>query len=139
MHSAQVRARAARERQRTSSCAPSETANLLSSSNAGLPRTTITKRFAKMFGEAFIFLLHNSLGYGLMLSVMMFNGYIFLTVVLSMGLGYFLFGHISMKINMENMQARTTNVICSPICPEGKKKKDKFLNLYACMNKFLMF
>lgn len=37
-----------------------------------------------------------------------------------MGLGYFLFGHISMRVNMENMQARTTKVICSPTCPEGK-------------------
>lgn len=52
-----------------------------------------------------------------MLAVMLYNGWLFLTVVLSMGLGYFLFGHISMKINMENVQARTTNVICSPACP----------------------
>lgn len=63
-----------------------------------------------------MFLLHNTLGYALMLSVMLFNGYVFVAVVLGMGLGYFLFGHVSMRVNMENMQARTTKVICAPVC-----------------------
>lgn len=56
-----------------------------------------------------------------MLSVMIYNGYIFLMVVFGMALGYFLFGHIAMRVNMENMQARTTKVICSPACPDGGK------------------
>lgn len=76
----------------------------------------------QMAGEAFVFLLHNTLGYALMLSVMIYNGYLFVMVVLGMGLGYFMFGHISMRVNMENMQARTTKVICTPACPDGMCK-----------------
>jgi len=114
VHSAQVRARAARERLRSASCAPSETATLITSSSSGFGRQKFPQQLAKLSREAVVFLLHNTLGYALMLSVMIYNGYLFITVVLGMGLGYFLFGHISMKVNMENMQARTTNVICAP-------------------------
>lgn len=115
-----MRARAARERLRSASCAPSETATLITSNSSTFGRQKFPQQLAKLSGEAAVFLLHNTLGYALMLSVMIYNGYLFITVVLSMGLGYFLFGHISMKVNMENMQARTTNVICAPICPEGE-------------------
>jgi len=118
VHSTKVRARAARERLRSPSCAPSETATLITSNSSNFERQKFPQQLAKLSGEAGVFLLHNTLGYALMLSVMIYNGYIFITVVLSMGLGYFLFGHISMKLNMENMQARTTNVICTPICSE---------------------
>lgn len=116
VHSAKVRARAARERLRSSSYAPSETANLLAVNDS---RRNGPKRMLQMAGEAFVFLLHNTLGYALMLSVMIYNGYLFVMVVLGMGLGYFMFGHISMRVNMENMQARTTKVICTPACPDG--------------------
>lgn len=118
VHSAKVRARAARERLRSASCAPSETATLITSNFTSFGRQRFPQQLAKLFGEAAVFLLHNTLGYALMLSVMIYNGYLFITVVLSIGLGYFLFGHISMKVNMENMQARTTNVICAPINPD---------------------
>lgn len=125
VYSAKVRARAARERLRSASCAPSETATLITSNSSTFGRQKFPQQLAKLSGEAAVFLLHNTLGYALMLSVMIYNGYLFITVVLSMGLGYFLFGHISMKVNMENMQARTTNVICAPICTEGKKNAKK--------------
>ncbi|XP_037048265.1 high affinity copper uptake protein 1-like [Bradysia coprophila] len=118
VHAAKVRARTARERLRSASCAPSETATLITSNSTTFGRQQFPQQLAKLSAEAAVFLLHNTLGYALMLSVMIYNGYLFITVVLSMGLGYFLFGHISMKVNMENMQARTTNVICAPICPE---------------------
>jgi len=118
VHSARVRARAARERLRSNSYAPSETATLISHSTVPFGRQRFPQQLAKLSGEAAVFLLHSTLGYALMLSVMIYNGYIFITVVLSMGLGYFLFGHISMKVNMENMQARTTNVICTPASEE---------------------
>jgi len=117
VYSAKVRARAARERLRSTSYAPSETATLITPTTT-FGRQKFPQQLAKLSGEALVFLLHNTLGYALMLSVMMYNGYIFITVILSMGLGYFLFGHISMKVNMENMQARTTNVICAPISSE---------------------
>lgn len=115
VHSASVRARAAREQIRAVSCAPSETANLLLTEQNG-PRQPFTKLLVKFFNDAIVFLMHNALGYALMLSVMVYSGWLFAAVVLGMGLGYFVFGHISMKINMENVQARTTKVICAPAC-----------------------
>lgn len=122
MHSASVRARAAREQIAAVSCAPSESANLLVADQNGLQKS-FAKRFWKLFSEAVVFLFHNSLGYIVMLSCMVYSGWLFVAVVLSMGLGYFLFGHISMKINMENVQARTNTVICSP-CPETGESAD---------------
>lgn len=139
VHSAKVRARAARERLRSSSCAPSETANLLPINPDDQSHIGCSKKMFKLLGEAFVFLLHNTLGYALMLSVMIFNGYLFVVVVLGMGLGYFLFGHISMRVNMENMQARTTKVICSPACPDGRLcVADAFmLNRYERWNEYV--
>lgn len=115
VHSASVRARAAREQICAISCAPSETANLLITDQNG-PRTPFLKRFTKFLGDVVVFLSHNALGYALMLSVMVYSGWLFVAVIFGMGLGYFVFGHISMKINMENVQARTTKVICAPGC-----------------------
>jgi Ctr copper transporter family len=69
--------------------------------------------------EMSIFAFHNALSYGLMLAVMMYNGYIFIAVVLGAFVGYFLFGHISMKTNMENLQAIQTKIICSSRCAES--------------------
>lgn len=115
VHSASVRARAAREQIRAVSCAPSETANLLLADQNG-PRKPFLQQLTKFLGDAVLFLSHNILGYALMLSVMVYSGWLFVAVVFGMGLGYFVFGHISMKINMENVQARTTKVICAPGC-----------------------
>lgn len=115
VHSASVRARAAREQIRAISCAPSETTDLLLTDQNG-PRVPFSKRFIGFFSDAIVFLMHNALGYALMLSVMVYSGWLFAAVVIGMGLGYFVFGHLSMKINMENVQARTTKVICEPSC-----------------------
>lgn len=71
--------------------------------------------------EISIFLFHNVLNYGLMLAVMMFNGYMFIAVVLGAFVGYFLFGHLSMKTNMENLQAIQTKIICSTRCADSGK------------------
>lgn len=61
------------------------------------------------------------LGYALMLTVMIYNGYLFVAVVGGMALGYFFFGHLSMKVNMENFQARQTNAICTARCMQTGK------------------
>lgn len=56
-----------------------------------------------------------------MLAVMLFNGYIFISVVFGAFVGYFLFGHLSMKTNMENLQAIQTKIICSARCADSGK------------------
>lgn len=63
-----------------------------------------------------LFGFHNSLTYGLMLVVMMYNGFIFIAVVFGAFVGYFLFGHISMKTNMENLQAIQNKIIYNSGC-----------------------
>uniref|UniRef100_A0A182WFW2 Copper transport protein n=1 Tax=Anopheles minimus TaxID=112268 RepID=A0A182WFW2_9DIPT len=120
IHGAKVRARTARERVRSGSCPPSESATLLSLegsvSNGPLSGSTLSGRVRKLLAEAVTFLFHSMLGYALMLTVMVYNGYLFIAVVGGMGLGYFLFGHLSMKVNMENIQAHQTKMICTTRC-----------------------
>lgn len=117
MWSAYTRARNAREQIAAVSCAPSESANLLVTENNS--SNSFSKRFCRLINETIVFFFHNSIGYALMLSVMVYSGWLFLAVVLSMGVGYFFFGHIAMKVNMESIQARTTKVICSPACSQA--------------------
>ncbi|XP_071055573.1 high affinity copper uptake protein 1-like isoform X2 [Onthophagus taurus] len=45
-----------------------------------------------------------NLGYLMMLTVMLYNGWIFISVILGSGLGYFIFGQKFMKINLQNCQ-----------------------------------
>ncbi|XP_041780754.1 high affinity copper uptake protein 1-like isoform X1 [Anopheles merus] len=120
IHGAKVRARTARERVRSASCPPSESATLLSLegsvSNGPLSGSNLSRRIRKLAAEAVTFLFHSMLGYALMLTVMVYNGYLFVAVVGGMGLGYFLFGHLSMKANMENIQAHQTKMICTTRC-----------------------
>jgi solute carrier family 31 (copper transporter), member 1 len=71
--------------------------------------------------EISFFATHNVVSYGLMLAVMGYNGYIFVAVVLGAFVGYFLFGHRSMKTNMENLQAIQTKIICSARCADSGK------------------
>lgn len=99
------------------SCAPSESANLLITDNGR--QKSFSQRFCRLLNETMVFFFHNSLGYAIMLSVMVYSGWLFLAVILGMSLGYFVFGHITMKVNMESIQTRTTKVLCSPACPEA--------------------
>lgn len=111
VHDVKRKARVARERLRASSYAASETANLLVDNS--LVNPPLNERICKVLVDLMFFLCHNILGYALMLAVMVYNGYLFVAVILGMGVGYFIFGHKTMKINMENIQARTNNAVCT--------------------------
>lgn len=99
------------------SCSPSESANLLITDNDR--RRNISQRLCRLMNETAVFFFHNSIGYAIMLSVMVYSGWLFLAVILGMGFGYFVFGHVTMKVNMESIQARTTKIVCSTSCPEA--------------------
>ncbi|XP_055308895.1 probable low affinity copper uptake protein 2, partial [Sitodiplosis mosellana] len=90
VYTAYARAKNTRELIGAVSCAPSESANLLVTDNSS---NTFSKRFCRLINETIVFLFHNTLGYIVMLSTMYYNGWLFLAVVLSMGVGYFFFGH----------------------------------------------
>lgn len=125
VYSANARAKLAREHMAAVSCAPSESANLLVTDQATI-QNSFSKRLCRLSNETSVFFFHNSIGYLVMLAVMGYNGWVFLAVIFGMGIGYFFFGHISMKINMESIQVRTTNLVCAQTCPENAVAGSKF-------------
>lgn len=106
----------AREQLAAVSCAPSESANLLITDSKR--KKSFSHRCCRLLSETIVFFFHNSIGYAIMLSVMMYSGWLFVSVILGMGVGYFLFGHITMKVNMENINVQTTATVCPSTCPE---------------------
>ncbi|CRK97990.1 CLUMA_CG011359, isoform C [Clunio marinus] len=117
VHRTRSRARAAREKSRSLSCSPSENTILISTD--GNRNKKFLPEIFNGIKEVSIFAFHNILNYGLMLAVMMYNGYIFVAVAMGAFIGYFLFGHLSMKINMENLQAIQTKIVCSSRCADS--------------------
>ncbi|XP_070493355.1 uncharacterized protein [Chironomus tepperi] len=109
VHKTRSKAKAARDQRSVNS----ENTVLL---NITSNRKPLAKEVLNAIMDASSFALHNTLIYGLMLVVMMYNGFIFIAVVFGAFVGYFLFGHISMKTNMENLQAIQTKIICSTRC-----------------------
>jgi copper transporter 1 len=121
VHRTRSRAKAAREKSRSISCSPSENSTLISSGSQTGFRLPFLKEVLDGVKEMSIFVFHNLVNYTLMLSVMMYNGYIFVAVALGAFVGYFLFGHLSMKTNMENLQAIRTKIICSTRCADSEE------------------
>lgn len=79
------------------------------------------QRLVQLGKEALIFLFQGVLGYFLMLAVMSYNGPIFIAIVVGMALGYFLFGHFTMGLNMQSQTLSHTTFKCSTNCPNGGK------------------
>lgn len=140
VHNAQTKAKAARELRTTAASETNSDSPLLNVEpvNDGGTKACISKTL-KGIREGMFFLLQNGLGYALMLSVMLYNGYLFIAVVggifivyffekfskntfTGMTIGYLLFGHISMKINMENVRAVQSKVVCSSRSADGGKR-----------------
>jgi len=105
------------------SCAPSENTTLISLDGGNGNQRPFIKEALHAAKDVSIFFFHNVLNYALMLTVMLFNGYLFLSVVLGMFFGYFFFGHLSMKTNMENLQAIQTKMVCSARCAESGRSR----------------
>jgi copper transporter 1 len=126
---ASSRAKAAREQRRSVN---SENTTLLSA-NGNNDRQPLLAEIIKGTTDVSIFAFHNVLSYGLMLAVMLYNGYIFLAVVLGSFVGHFLFGHLSMKINMENLQAIHTKMVCSSRCAESGEAMTLWHSTLSCL------
>lgn len=90
------------------------------------------QRLVQLAKEALIFLFQGVLGYFLMLAVMSYNGPIFLAVVLGMALGYFLFGHFTMALNMQTQTLSHTTFKCSASCPNGGNDRSSSSSCNGC-------
>lgn len=75
------------------------------------------------FAEASFWLELQILGYILMLSVMLYDGYFLLSVMIGGGVGYFTFGQKFMKINLQNCII-IRQAYCTQICGEIGRKCD---------------
>ncbi|KAJ3645060.1 hypothetical protein Zmor_022748 [Zophobas morio] len=87
---------------------PTETSTLLTENSQSATRphikiTRIDRTF--LFGtEISLWFSLQNLGYILMLSVMGYNGWVLISAVVGGGVGYFVFGQMFMKINLQNCQ-----------------------------------
>ncbi|KAL0850604.1 hypothetical protein ABMA28_012364 [Loxostege sticticalis] len=67
--------------------------------------------------QTLFFMLHNIVGYLLMLAVMVYNVHLLLAVVFGMMLGYFLFGPKLTRLQMQCFSTKKS-VICTPECDD---------------------
>ncbi|XP_050293881.1 uncharacterized protein LOC126734343 [Anthonomus grandis grandis] len=102
---------------------PTESASLLRQTITN-PRNpfniTLFDRFLVFGTEVSLWLLLQNLGYIIMLSVMMYDAWLLISAVFGGGLGYFIFGHKFMQINLENCQI-IRETYCTQICGETEK------------------
>ncbi|CAH2068180.1 unnamed protein product, partial [Iphiclides podalirius] len=74
-------------------------------------------RMAVTTHQSLVFLIHNVVGYLLMLAVMVYNVHLLLAVVFGMMLGYFLFGTKLTRLQMQCFRSKRV-VICTPECDD---------------------
>ncbi|KPJ14325.1 hypothetical protein RR48_02296 [Papilio machaon] len=74
-------------------------------------------RVAVTLQQSVVFVLHNTVGYLLMLAVMVYNVHLLLAVVFGMMLGYFLFGTKLTRLQMQCFRTKRV-VICTPECDD---------------------
>ncbi|XP_032512453.2 uncharacterized protein LOC116766643 isoform X2 [Danaus plexippus] len=67
--------------------------------------------------QTLVFVVHNVVGYLLMLAVMIYNVHLMLAVVFGMMLGYFLFGTKLTRLQMQCFSTKRV-VICTPECDD---------------------
>ncbi|KAL1506791.1 hypothetical protein ABEB36_006088 [Hypothenemus hampei] len=102
---------------------PTESASLLAQTitNPQNPLNITLFDRALLFGtEVSLWVFLQTLGYFVMLSVMLYDAWILVAAVIGGGLGYFVFGQKFMKINLENCHIiRAT--YCTQICGETEQ------------------
>ncbi|XP_076258443.1 uncharacterized protein LOC143195303 isoform X2 [Rhynchophorus ferrugineus] len=102
---------------------PTESATLLAQTITN-PRNplniTIFDRMLLFGTEVTLWVCLQNLGYLIMLSVMLYDVWIFISALIGGGLGYFIFGQMFMKINLENCQI-LRDAYCTQICGETEE------------------
>ncbi|GBP08223.1 High affinity copper uptake protein 1 [Eumeta japonica] len=93
----------------------------------GPQRTSIKMRLLVTFHQTVLFIIHNTVGYLLMLVVMLYNVYLILAVVFGMTLGYFLFGSKLVRIKMRCFVTKRV-VICTPECDDTAEEIPQHIN-----------
>lgn len=67
--------------------------------------------------QSTVFLIHNTVGYLLMLAVMLYNVYLVIVVILGLMLGHYIFGTQLIQLQMKCFGTRP-DVICTPECDD---------------------
>ncbi|GJQ73888.1 hypothetical protein Trydic_g18822 [Trypoxylus dichotomus] len=98
------------------SICPSESSTLLDETKHG-PEVSIANRIGLPCIDAIIWITSYNMGYLMMLTVMLYNGWIFISVIIGSGIGYFIFGQSFMKINLQNCQL-IRSTFCMRNCSE---------------------
>lgn len=71
----------------------------------------------RFLGELALWLTQQCTGYLLMLSVMVYNVYFVVAIVLGYAIGYFIFGQTTIKIKLKNCQVKR-DTFCMSDCGE---------------------
>lgn len=99
---------------------PTESATLLAKTITN-PRNplniTLFDRILLFGTEVSLWVLLQNIGYLIMLSVMLYDAWLFLSALIGGGFGYFIFGQKFMKINLENCHI-IRETYCTQICGE---------------------
>ncbi|CAH0722155.1 unnamed protein product, partial [Brenthis ino] len=84
--------------------------------------------------QTLVFMVHNVVGYLLMLAVMVYNVHLLLAVVFGMMLGYFLFGTKLTRLQMQCFGTKRV-VICTPECDDTDRCNTEKCSWEVCEGK----
>lgn len=75
------------------------------------------KKWACWNAEILHWIGHTILGYMLMLSVMTYNGYIAISLIIGAGIGYWIFGRTLIQLNLEHYKRAHDRITrCNVLC-----------------------
>ncbi|KAB0803898.1 hypothetical protein PPYR_00868 [Photinus pyralis] len=108
-----------RARQIRTVCPSSETSTLIShGEGTNSQKPSLFVRTKLLFCDACLWINIHVLGYILMLVIMVYNGWLIISLLIGSGIGYFLFGTQFIKITMQNFQT-VRDTFCYMNCAEA--------------------
>ncbi|KAK4881152.1 hypothetical protein RN001_004471 [Aquatica leii] len=104
-------------------CPQSETATLLSRRDGNAQRPKKLTRVCFKIWDIFLWLNMQILGYILMLVVMLYNGWLVISLIAGSTIGYFMFGTSFVKINVQNCKT-VTETFCYSACGDSETSNE---------------
>lgn len=98
----------------------SESSGLLS----GLRLRGNLERIVQIIGEVLLYFTQESFNWVVMLAIMGYNGYIFLSVLAGSGLGYALFGESIARARIHNLKMKAAMISCGECQVKNESEED---------------